>query len=1173
MGIGASAGGLPALTRLLGSTPSDIGMAFFVVVHLAPTLPTALVDLLRSATSLQVMFATDGAHPSPGVVYVAPPGLQLTMEGPVMRLGAEDAVFRPVDAFLRSLAASAGQRAIGILLSGAGSDGTLGLQAIREAAGTTWVQDHSATFPGMPRTAVRANIVDRIMSPEDMAQALVEVGHGPDDWGELRLAAPSTATGVEGDLGPLLMLLLARRGLDFRGYKPETMRRRILRRVVLRNAASLHAYLDILHEDPAEVAALCEDLLIKVTEFFREPEGFEALSAEVLPRLRDRRETEGPLRIWVVGCATGEEAYSIAMLVLEQETDRGAASQVQIFATDASEEALGVARQGVYSSARCAGVSQARLKRFFVERGDERQIRQDVREMCVFAKHDITGDTPFSRMDLVICRNVLIYFGRDLQERVLSTLHYALQPWGGLLLGRAESTGNNDDLFDHDNLSIGFHERRAGSRSRLPSLRGPGSASSIASLTQAVPHRETLEDKADQFVVGAYSPPGVVIDAQLRVLRFIGETSRFLANEPGAATWYVLGMVRPQLRLLLSEAITLAREQPEPIRRPPVRLHEVHGGPGSVWVSIVVVALEHATEEGYLVLFETPPGQPAPRGNLGEWARTMLGHIRGQPADDAPSSVRRELETTRSDLRKFVAQHEVNAVQLRTATQNALSSNEELQSTNEELQTAREEVLATNEELTTINGELETRNRTLARSHDDLTNLLASTALAIIVVGEDHRLRWFSPGFEALLKLVDADIGRPFDEIDCGLALPPLKQLLDRTTPSAGVRTLVTRDAGGRWHSVGVRPYRRVDGSVDGAVIAVVDVDDLKRAEAELLGQRTIAQWIVDAVQQPLFTLDQDLCVVSANPALCAMLATPEAALLGRSVIHLELGLETAEARARFQAALSGAEASDDLDVMQAGNPERHLRIRVHRLLHEGGRRLALVVVDDVTARRLRERGEAEMVSRVLVAQADERESLARELHDETGQALSALVVGLRGASDRIEQSDVRALVDQLRERARELLDAVGRLARGLHPPSLDTLGLQGALTELAEDFSHTHAVTVDLQFLGPRELSTVPKTAKLVLYRAAQEALTNVARHAAASRVVMHVTGTAEEVSLHIEDDGHGFSPASAARSGIGLVLMRRRLALVQGSLRVHAAPTDGTTLHITVPIRESDD
>jgi len=1172
VGIGASAGGLEALTLLVAALPDDVGMAFFVVQHLDPALPSALVELLARATTLSVVSAHDGAVPEPNVVYVVPPGTQLTMDGHLMRLEPNgESRHRPVDIFLRSLALSAGHRAIGILLSGSGSDGRLGLTAIREAGGFTLVQDDTARFPDMPRAAIKAGVVDRVLPPSEIAAELVALKQHPYVRGEV--VPGDVAAAPEGDaaLIEILDAVHGRRGVDFSGYKSATLHRRILRRMVLRGVGSLPEYAKMVVDDPAEVDALFEDILISVTEFFRDPEVFERLRTTVLRGLVERQGARAPLRIWVIGCSTGEEAYSIAMTVREYQGTSGRSLPIKIFATDVNDTALAIARRGIYAPERVALLTAERRRRFFDSVSEGLQVRQEVRELCIFARHDITCDPPLSRMDLVSCRNVLIYLGRELQERVVPILHYALRPGGVLLLGRSESIGHSDDLFEASDQANHVYARRATSHARLPNLRmlTTGGGGGVVAMPSSP---DLLTRQADRYVVAHYAPAGVIVDADLRVLHFRGDTSSFLSNPPGAASLHLLKLAHPDVHPHLVEGLRLARERGEEVTREGVR---VRGTPADVSTVLRVVPLSRDGMTGYLVLFESTSRAPTLTSRFGAvalgYGRSLLRQLGRGDAEDSRSSSQRELTTARSRLHGLIDEHEAKTEELTAAIEEVRSSNEELQSTNEELQTAKEEVLASNEELTTVNEELEARNTTLARSNDDQANLLSSTNIPIVMVDQDRRIRWFTPSAALVLDLIPGDLGQPFDHIKLGLDLPLLETLINPVLDDRRAQEHLVQDAEHRWYRVTVSPYRRADDSVDGVVIAFVDIDALKRAEAGLLQERTLAQWIVETVRQPLVTIDDALVIVSANRAYCDGRATTEAAVLHRSLLSVDVEWDTPALRAWLESVMAGDHDVEEF-VVNGGEQGRQLELRAHRIVPTKDRHLLLIAVEDVTARSLRERSEAELVSGVLAAQAEERAHLARELHDETGQALSALLVGLRAASERIVDPGVHDLVAELRERVRELLDSVGRLARGLHPPSLEELGLGGAIRELAEEFGHVHALAVDVRVDGEQQLGALPSATQLVLYRVIQEGLTNVARHARAGAVTLRVTRDEREVTLQIVDDGQGLGPDASTRTGLGLRLMRRRVAQLHGKLSLRAAPRGGTALEIVIPTESSD-
>ncbi len=1169
VGIGASAGGLDAVKRLLVALPDDLGIALLFVPHLNPSQPSALIELLSRTTNMRVVIAASGIA-EPNTVYVTPPGSQLTIHDGRMHVGSNGRTHdRPIDLFLSSLAASEGERAIGILLSGSGSDGRSGLSAIREAGGVTLAQDDSAAFGDMPRAAIDADVVDSVLPPHLIAaelKMLVEPLRSVS--ASRRTSLSDTHATTDGALLDVLRAVRHRRGVDFSAYKIATVRRRISRRMVIRQIETLGAYARVLDADPAEVDALFEDLLIRVTEFFRDPEVFEYLRTEGLATLTRSGQAALPLRIWVVGCSTGEEAYSLAMTILEYQAGSDRPVPIKIFATDINDTALEIARAGRYPTERCAGLAKHRLERFFSPTADGYRVRAEVRELCVFARHDIARDPPFSRMDLVSCRNVLIYFGQQLQDRVVATLHYALRPSGLLLLGRAETIGRGDDLFEVRERELCVFMRRPTSRARLPDLPAVTVGAPPGLETRGPPVHDALTRQADRWIVEHYGPVGVIVDADLRVREFRGDTAAYLGNESGPATLGLLELVRPEIRPLVTDALIAARERGTQITVDGP-CPDAGGKPRSVRVH--VVALGGAALSGFLVLFEpTPAAFPLLtriRTSARNYGRSALQRLAGAGQEDA-SVQRDQLAAARTRLHGLIDDHQAKTEELTAANEEVRSSNEELQSTNEELQTAKEEVLASNEELSTVNEELARRNRALARSVDDLANLLTGTNIPIVMVDRERRIRWVSPSAARVLGLRQTDTGRTIDATPLAIGALALTSLIDPVLDDMQPREQLARDAAASWWRITVSPYRRSDDSPDGVVIALVDVDALMRAQAGLLEERTLAQWIVETVDQPLVVVDSALSIVSANRAYCDSVAAEESALLGLALLDVAPQSDDPALRTWLEAVMLGSDDAAERELTTVGPPPRQLALRAHKIVPTRGGAALLVVVEDITARRQQEQTETDLLARVLSAQAQEREHLARELHDETGQALSALLLGLQAAVDKIDDPPAAAYVADLREQARALLDAVGRLARGLHPPSLDELGLGGAIRALVDGFGHTHGVTVNLQLGGERRFGALPAATRLALYRIVQEAMTNVGRHAAASSVIVTLVHAGNEVTLRVADDGRGFEPTTSPRGGMGLELMRRRIALLHGSMTLHASVDEGTRLDVVVPV-----
>jgi two-component system CheB/CheR fusion protein len=1174
VGVGASAGGLEALTSFVAALPIDSGMAFFVVQHLDPALPSALVQLLARAGPLRVVLARDGATIEPNVIHVAQPGSQLTIEGGVMRQHTNGKTSdRPIDAFLRSLARCAGQQSIGILLSGSGRDGCLGLTAVREAGGFTLAQDGSAQFDGMPRAAIDAGVVDLVLSPSQIAAELAALVRHPYVRGEV--TSGSTTASDDEAFNAILAALQARRGVGFARYRRPTLQRRILRRMVVRKVDSLVAYARLLVAEPWEIDALFEEVLINVTEFFRDAETFERLRVCLQQRLAADRDPSSPLRIWVVGCSTGEEAYSLAMLAEECATAMGREPAVRVFATDVSEAALAVARAGIYSPEQCACLGEARRERFFRPHAGNLQVLQSLRERCVFARHDITRDPPFSRMDLVGCRNLLIYFGSELQQSIMPTLHYALRLNGLLFLGRSESVGRHDDLFAPVDREHAIYMRRPSSRARVPepsriaSLRGDR----WATTPEPLPSPLSLESQADRMVLGQYAPPGVVVDTHWQVVQFRGDTTRFMRHGAGRATLDVLAMAHADLRRPLSESLMAARQAREEVVRHDITLRD-DDDDAQLTMTLRVLPLEADAATGYLVTFTTTAEQARKGldGVVRGYGRRLIDRLLSPPKGPA-STETSKLLSTRAELGRLIDEHQTRTQELNAANEQVLSSNEELQSTNEELQAAKEEVLASNEELTTVNEELEARNLMLSRANDDLANLLSSTNIPIVMVGQDLRIRWFTPSAGRVLNLILGDIGRPIDHIKPALQLPALETLVAPVLADLRMREHVVQNSEGHWFRVAVTPYRTAEGTIDGAVIAIVDVDALKRAEADLLQQRTHAEWIVDTVREPLVIVDDALRIVSANPAYFRVFDATADAIGGRLLHAADDRWNRDDLRAWLRASFPGGGGeTETFELSIPGDDPRQLQLEAHPILRGADPALLLIAIHDVTELRERERLEAELVNGVLQAQAEERESLARELHDETGQALSALLVGLRALSEHIDDASGRALVHELRERARELIDTVGRLARGLHPTTVEELGLVQAVRELAEGWSRVHAISLDLDAEPDVAIDGLPPALQLAIYRVFQEGLTNVARHARAGEVTVVLHQEDAGVHIQVADDGIGFDVNGEPSPGLGLRLMKRRVAQLGGRVSLETQPGSGTLLDVHVPLGASD-
>jgi len=818
-------------------------MAFVVIQHLAPTHPSSLVDVLGQTTRMPVIEAVHGTSLVPNHVYVIPPDTHLTLRGGVLEVLARTSEPRcpylPVDVFFRSLADARKTTAIGVVLSGSAGDGTEGLTAIKAQGGITLAQaPESAKYPMMPQSAIAAGAVDRVLSVEALAAELGRLARHP--YVRFEPPGPEAQELPEAEdtiVGAICKLLRVRTGVDFGGYKRNTIRRRLARRMTLGKRERLADYLTLLQADPSELRALSEDLLIRVTGFFRDPAMFAALAHQVLPEILEHKlKDETELRVWIPGCSTGEEVYSIAITVAEVLGEAMRRGSIQIFGSDISEAAIDRARSGVYPDAIAADVTEAQLRRFFTKVDGGYRISKGIRDLCVFVKHDVTRDPPFTRLDLISCRNLLIYFSAELQKKVIPLLHHALNDPGFLVLGRTETIGfpHLFALEDHANKIY----RRKPALAKLvvafpaafPRTVHPGAVP--PKPREAALALSDLRREADRVLQARYGPAAVVVNEALDIVCTRGRTGPYLELPSGEAKLNVLAMAREGLLYDIRLALHRARKEDAFVRRDAAHVR-VDGRSRSVHIEVSPLSLAPATRERYfLVVFRdvavVPDDHAATAGR------------RRKPARREPSSelqivqkLRDELDATKDYLQSVIEEHSVTNEELASTNEELLSSNEELQSTNEELETAKEELQSANEELSTVNNELHSRNAELSQSNSDLFNVMSSIEVPIVLVGPDRRIRRFTPRAADQMNLIASDVGRPIREINLDVGIEELDRSIARVIETMEVEEAEVRDRTGRWFRLQIRPYMTANHQIDGAVVSLVDIDAPKRALAE----------------------------------------------------------------------------------------------------------------------------------------------------------------------------------------------------------------------------------------------------------------------------------------------------------------------------------------------------
>jgi len=836
--IGASAGGLDALSRFLGAMPGDMGVGFVVISHLDPSHDSMLSELLDRRTALKVREAEDKIRLQPDCVHIIPPDHFLTVEDGVLHLSeplGRRGTRMPIDHFFRSLAEDRQARAICIILSGAGSDGTLGLREIKAQGGLAMVQaPETAQHDGMPRSALNTGMVDYVLPVEQMPEVLRRYVDHPyvksdDD--------PQPLGGSETNhLQRILALLHTRSGHDFRCYKKNTLLRRIQRRMSLHRVENLEDYLPILREHPDEINALVKDLLISVTSFFRDPEAWEILGKEVIPTLLRERFSNSPLRIWIPGCASGEEAYSLAILMLEHMERAQAHMALQIFATDIDRAALEVARNGVYPENITSAVSPERLNHFFEQQEDDTyRVSKPLRESIVFAPQNVVSDPPFSSLDLITCRNLLIYLESSLQQRIIELFNYSLGESGYLMLGHSETIGNRTDLFESVSKRWRIY-RRCGAVSRS-AIAFPGAQhrhlagneqEPTASGARPAPGRKPrLAEVTRDVLLERYAPASVVINHRCQALYFHGPTREYLGQPSGEPTADLLSMTDLALRTRLRGAINAAIHEGRLIRVDGTRIRRGRDSV-PVLISVAPIPRRRTGEDLLLVSFEdlpepaepVPPEQQPPRDGDD---RVALVH-----------QLEQELKTSREELQSTIEELETSNEELTTSNEEAMSLNEELQSSNEELETSKEELQSLNEELSTLNNQLEDKVRDLESATNDLHNLLTSTHLATLFLDTNLHIKWFTPVTQELFNLIASDVGRPLGDITRKFADPELVEVAREVLDHLHVVEREVHTEDGRWYLRRVLPYRTQDNRIDGVVVTFADVSALKEAQQAL---------------------------------------------------------------------------------------------------------------------------------------------------------------------------------------------------------------------------------------------------------------------------------------------------------------------------------------------------
>ncbi len=1084
VGIGASAGGIQALKGFFAQVPRDSGMAYVVILHMSPEHESRLAEILQVTTEIPVTQVRERVKVEPNQVYVIPPTQNLAMTDGHLdltsRIGIEERR-SPVDLFFRTLAATNEDRAVSVILSGSGSDGSIGIKRIKEHGGAAFVQDpQEAEYTDMPRNAIATGMVDHVLPVAEIPAKIISY---KDHVGVVQPPKPGAAKADERALLEIFTQLRLRTGHDFSNYKRSTIQRRIDRRMGVREIPDLPAYSSYLREQPEEVQALLKDLLMSVTNFFRDHESIQTLGSKVIPQILESKTPGDSVRIWVAGCATGEEAYSLAILFAEHMGGGGASPTLQVFATDLDEQSVRFAREGHYKNSDVADLSPERLERFFHREVSGYRVRRELRESVLFAVHNVIKDPPFSHLDLISCRNLLIYLNRVAQKRVMQVAHFALNPGGHLFLGASESIEGALDLFtvvDKDHHI--YRSRPVTTRGiPIPEVQFKLRTTPFVAKDKAAQETRALEiiSNADlhQRLLEQYAPPSIIVNEEFDIIHLSQRAGQFLEIIGGELSQNLLRLAREGIRLELRTALYQAVHDRTNVEARGLKVATEHGTKTVNLLVRPVFQAEDSTSGLILVLFEEAnPSQVA--------LPTVLA------AADEPISRRLEgdLVHLKAQLRATVEQHEIQQEELRASNEELQAMNEELRSTAEEVETSREELQSVNEELTTVNQELKIKIDEVSLANSNFKNLMNSTNIATIFLDRSLRIRQFTPTAKDTFNLIPSDIGRPLLDITSKVKVDHLIAQMETVMSKLETVEQEVKTPDDRSFLMRLSPYRTLDDRIDGLVMTLVDVTEQARA-AEMLNR-----------------IGEELEIkVKARTA--------------------ELGL-----------------ANESL-------------------------------LSEIQSKQRTEQSRLKLLEQLVNAQEDERRRIARDLHDQLGQQLTALRLQLESLREKTQQI-APAVVNEIEKIVNQLDADVDFLAWEVRPIALDDLGLETALENYLSQWSRHHGISVEFHSRGLGE-QRLAREIESNFYRIAQEALNNCAKHAKCKQADIIVERRGDNAVLIIEDNGAGFDTPIDDPSGraMGLLGMSERATLMGGTFEVESTPGKGTTVFVRVPLTAPGD
>ena len=1206
MGLGASAGGLRALQEFFNQLPDNTGMAFVVITHLHPEHESHLAELLQSHTSMPVSQVMSRVPIEANRIYVIPPNRRIIVADSKLDVAEFEeprGKRTPIDQFFRSLA-KAHPNAVAIILSGGGTDGSVGIKDIKENGGLLMVQDpDDAEYDSMPRAAITTGLADVVLPVGELAEKLVE-------FTKVRLELPQypdQLTEQEKDiLQRILAQVHARTGHDFSQYKRTTVLRRLQRRMQLNGLSDLNKYLDYLRHNVNEAASIFNDILIGVTNFFRDRSSWERLEKTVIPALFLNKDNGEPIRVWSIGCSTGEEAYTLGILLLEHAKTLDTQYSIQVFASDIDENSLSRARQGIYPSAIEADVSPERLERYFTQQGNHYQVKRELRDMVLFSAHSVLRDPPFSRLDLVSCRNLLIYVQREMQDNIFDIFHYALNPGGFLFLGNAESAEMAYELFEAQDKQHRIFKTKPwrGERPRIPSL--PLNIRNSPRHPSYVPPRfsfgtqrfDQIPSLGEQHLAAleTYGPPSILVNQEHAILHISETAGRYLLQPAGPITSDLLKLVRKELQSELRSALFQSFDKEKAVVSHPIPV-QFNGDIQFVTISVrprrQIVHRSDEVERVALVVF-LEDELKTPEAKTGAETDSRVQVLE-------ESTIRKleyEVQHLREQLQSTVEEYDSSNEEMKAANEELQSINEEYRSATEELETSKEELQSVNEELQTVNNELKSKLDEISRAHNDLENLMGATEIPTLFLDRDLRIQRFTSGMQNVFDFLESDRGRPINQLVNKLAYRDLIEDAQKV-----FRTLIplekeVTEEGGDWYLIRIRPYLTLDDRIDGVVITFVDITAVKKTQEELenlnetLEERVFARTTdLDEANRKLaqardmfYTLFHanpiptaltrlDGMVINVNIEFLRYFNMGREEIINRSIHELGYGLGLG-ATERADIPIQGINESNiryfEMEIDHPSGGRRNLLASVQRIDLDGTQALISSFID-LTERVRAERQVRSLAADLTVAEQEERRRISQILHDDLQQRIFAVKIQLSTLQEimqTVEKPTTQLDFAELQAMLDESIAITRNLSIDLSPAILQGDSLVDALNWLAAQMRDQYGLKVDVD---PNGVSTrYEDTLRILLFQAVREALFNVVKHAGTLHAMVRFEEDESHARLTVTDDGKGFDmPASTLEqigSG-GLANFRHRLELMGCILQIQSASGNGTQVQIDIP------